>query len=185
MAPERLTGTDAHAEGGLDDEEIRAFLEKDYRRLVAGLGVVAGDPALAEEAVQEALARAWATSRRGEHIRSLKAWVAAVAMNILRSRFRRLLVELRSRRLAEARPGELLSGVEERLDVVAAVRALPRRQRDAVVLRYFVDLDIPEVARVLGTTEGATRGILHRARQALAGALQLRDPEEEDDVAKR
>jgi DNA-directed RNA polymerase specialized sigma24 family protein len=80
----------AHAHG-LPHDSLAAFLDCDYRRLVAGLALVAGSLAAAEDAVQEALARAWERGLRGEQIISLSGFVAVVATNLLRSRFRRLL----------------------------------------------------------------------------------------------
>src|SRR5205814_8600328 len=73
----------------LDEADIRAFVSTDYPRLVAGLAVVLGGRAAAEDAVQEALVRAWERSRRGETIESLRSGVAVVAMNLLRRRLGR------------------------------------------------------------------------------------------------
>ena len=66
----------------LDEFAIREFLQTHGRRIVAGLSILAGSQAVAEEAVQEALARAWERSERGERIESLAGWVATVATNI-------------------------------------------------------------------------------------------------------
>jgi DNA-directed RNA polymerase specialized sigma24 family protein len=78
----------------LQDDDLHRFLASDYRRLVAGLSLLAGRAA-AEDAVQEGLCRAWERSLRGERIESLPSWVAVVATNLLRSRVRRLLAERR------------------------------------------------------------------------------------------
>lgn len=168
----------------MDEAAIRLFLETDYHRLVAGFWLLADGEAVAEEAVQEALARAWERGERGERIESLPAWVATAAANILRSRIRRRIVERRVRkRLGPvAIEPEPPSTTELRVDVGRAIRALPRRQREAIVLRYLADLDIAEVARALGRTEGAVRTMLHRARATLALALGESDREEEDHV---
>jgi RNA polymerase sigma-70 factor (ECF subfamily) len=162
----------------LEESEIRAFLASDYPRLVAGLGVVLGGRVAAEDAVQEALARAWERSMRGEQIESLRGWVAVVAMNLLRSRLRRLGVEFRATERIAARdqaghphadptPGSS----EERLDLAHALRALPRRQREALVLHYFGGLGIADIARALHTRPGAVKQLLHRGRRSLANAL--------------
>ena len=172
----------------MDEAAIRLFLETDYHRLVAGFWLLADGEAVAEEAVQEALARAWERSERGEHIESLTAWVATTAANILRSGIRRRIVERRARkRLGPlARHESAPSPTSElRIDMGRAIRALPRRQREAVVLRYFADLDSAGVARVLGMSEGAVRTMLHRARATLAAALAEPDREEEGDVVGR
>ena len=170
----------------MDETDIREFLAGDYRRLVAGLSVIAGGRAAAEDAVQEALARAWERSLKGERIESPKAWVAVVARNILRSGFRRLLVERRARIwLAQDVAGqEGIGTAHEHAPLLRAVAALSRRQREAVALHYFADLSLAEVAHVVGTSEGAVKGLLHRARRSLADALGDRLSEEVDGVPR-
>jgi RNA polymerase sigma factor (sigma-70 family) len=159
-------------EGALDEVAIRQFLERDYARLVAGLSLVTGSQPVAEDAVQEALARAWERSLRGEVISSLRGWVAVVALNVVRSRFRRLRVERSALRFTEgARPALSLDASEDRLDLERALRSIPRRQRDAIVLRYAVDLPIRDVATALGLTEEGVKALLYRARRSLADAL--------------
>ena len=162
----------------MDEFTIRDFLVRHYPRVVAGLALTCDSRALAEDAVQEALVRAWERSERGEEIRSIDAWVSVVATNLVRSRFRRLRVERRerSRRAHDAHAGSSVGwpageAAEDRLQVVRALAALPRRQREATVLRYYLDLDVAEVARALGVSEGTAKTTLHRARVALAAAL--------------
>ena len=62
------------------------FVEADYVSLVAALGLIGGELAGAEDAVQEALARALVALRKGTTIESLPAGVRVVALNLLRSR---------------------------------------------------------------------------------------------------
>jgi RNA polymerase sigma-70 factor, ECF subfamily len=134
-----------------------------------------GSAATAEDAVQEALARAWERSERGEQIQSLRAWVAVVAMNLSRSRWRRARAERRA--WAASAPVEpRASDDEEAIDVRRALRALPARQREATVLRYYLGLDVDEVAGAMGVSSGTVKTSLHRARGALARSL--RQPEE-------
>jgi RNA polymerase sigma factor (sigma-70 family) len=68
-----------------------------------------------------------------------------------------------------------------RIDLQRALAALPRRQREATVLRYYLDLDVREVAAALRMSEGTAKTTLHRARRALARALG--DNEEANDRA--
>jgi RNA polymerase sigma-70 factor (ECF subfamily) len=149
--------------------------------------MVAGSRAAAEDAVQEALARAWERSDRGERIDSLEGWVTRVAMNLSRSRFRRIRAEARAReRLSAQGRGPLTDAqtVETRLDVAKALAALPRQQRAAAVLRYYLDMDVREIARVLGISEGTAKTTLFRARRKLAAALGEPEVEEESDRAE-
>src|SRR5919197_1819589 len=113
---------------GLDEQDIRDFLGAEYRRLVAGLTLLAESQAIAEEAVQEALGRAWERTERAEHIEHLVGWVAVVAANILRSALRRRLAERRARgRLGRAGHGltDTMGAGGEGGDVGPGIAALP------------------------------------------------------------
>jgi RNA polymerase sigma-70 factor, ECF subfamily len=161
-------------------------LATDARRLISGIGLITGSRAAAEDAVAEALARAWERSERGEQIESLKAWVTTVAMNLTRSGLRRLRVERGFRdRMSSLPAGKgTASGVADRLDIRRALAALPRRQREATVLRYYLGLDVAEIAGVLEVSEGTAKTALFRARRALAEALGEQDLEEATDSGR-
>jgi RNA polymerase sigma-70 factor (ECF subfamily) len=156
----------------LDEAAIERFVRDDYARLVNAVAYLAGSLDVAEEMVQEALARAWAKSSRGESIESLPNWVTAVALNLARSRWRRMLVERRTReRLSaatDARPAE-----PTRIDIERALATLPRRQREVAVLRYLIEMSTKEVAEVLRVSEGTIKNSLAKARKALAAQLQV------------
>lgn len=155
----------------MQDDDLHEFLASHYGRLVAGLSLLAGRAA-AEDAVQEALCRAWERSLRGERIESLPSWVAVVATNLQRSRVRRLLAERRAgQRLGGARPRDLVEHANVRLDLLRAIQALPRRQREAVILYYFADLGIADIARAMRTGSGGAKSLLHRGRVSLGRAL--------------
>lgn len=133
-----------------------------------------GSRATAEDAVQEALGRAWERSLRGEDIRNLEAWVRTVAVNLSRSAIRRVLAERRAgdRLRLDGRLGGLAPEPSaDRVDVLEALAHLPRRQREATVLRYYLGLDVAEISAALGVREGTTKTTLHRARRALAARL--------------
>jgi RNA polymerase sigma factor (sigma-70 family) len=162
----------------MDETEIRLFLRDDYPRLVGAVALVVGDPATAEDAVQEAIVRAWERSERGEQIEALDRWVAAVAMNLTRSRLRRLRVERLARpRLVAAVTTDAPSG--DAIVVRRALAALPRRQREAAVLRYYLDLSTEEIADAMRTSTGTVKSQLSKARAHLAEALGTRDGDEE------
>ena len=61
---------------------------------------------------------------------------------------------------------------EQQRRITAAVRALPPRQREVVVLRYLLDCSTAETARTLGIAEGSVKSILSRARIVLAQTLE-------------
>ncbi|TMK59782.1 MAG: sigma-70 family RNA polymerase sigma factor [Actinobacteria bacterium] len=164
----------------LDDTTIREFLRDDYPRLVNAVALLTGDLPAAEDAVQEALVRAWIRSDRGDVIESLPAWVAVVAMNLTRSGWRRVTAERRARALLASVVADDSRGVD-RVDIQRALAGLPRRQRQIAVLRYFLQMDTREVADALGVSEGTVKNSLSKARDALAVTLQI-DEQEENDV---
>lgn len=136
---------------------------------------------MAEDAVQDAVISAWERLERGERIDRLDAWIATVALNRSRSGLRRLGAERRARsRLHAAQPDE--PGPDS-IDVRRALASLPRRQREAAVLRYVLDLTTSEVATAMGTSEGTVKSHLARARSQLTEALALH--EETDDAERR
>jgi RNA polymerase sigma-70 factor (ECF subfamily) len=137
------------------------------------MALMCGSYAAAEDAVQEALARAWERSERGQYIGSIPGWVTTVARNLLRDRFRRAMAEARARRRLAVGPegaAEMVH-VERQADVERALAGLPRRQREVAVFHYFLDLEVAEIARVLGAPDGTVKSALHRARRSLARAL--------------
>lgn len=142
---------------------------------------MSGSRPAAEDAVQEALLRAWERSERGERIDSLPAWVTTVSLNLARSGLRRVLAERRARaRLSGADRAEPEDA--DRIDLERALAALPRRQREAVVLRYYLGMDTREVAQLLHVNEGTVKSTLFRARAALARALGVPETEEANDL---
>ena len=156
----------------LDDVTIRDFLGSTYPRLVAAVALIGGNRESAEDAVQEALARAWERANRGEQIDSLPAWVTSVAMNLSKSRLRRGRAESRAReRIGAGVPGSIGGATEFGVDLDRALAALPRRQREVVVLHYYLGFDVREVAKSLGVSQGTVKTSLFRARQSIAAAL--------------
>jgi RNA polymerase sigma-70 factor (ECF subfamily) len=167
----------------MDEAAVREFVSRDYARVVNAVAYVAGSVEVAEDLVQEALARAWARSARGETIESLPNWVAAVALNLSRSRWRRVLVE---RRHASSLADAPAAGPNpDRVDVMRALASLPRRQREVAVLRYLLGMSTREVAATLHVGEGTVKNSLAKARLSLAARLRIDDAEVVNDVPDR
>jgi RNA polymerase sigma-70 factor (ECF subfamily) len=157
------------------EARLQAFVEGEYRQVVATVELVCGSLATAEDAVQEALARAWEQEARGASIERLPAWVTTVAMNLARSQMRRWRTEraVRARLVPLQRELPDAPGMSsEAYAVREALRVLPRRQREVTALRYYLGLDVAAIASWLGIGEGTVKAQLFRARQALAGALR-------------
>jgi RNA polymerase sigma-70 factor (ECF subfamily) len=152
-------------------ERIERFVAFEYPRLVRAVAVYCGDRAAAEDAVQEAMARAWDRLERGENIDALDRWTAVVAFNVVRTRFRRLRREDLTDSLL--RVGATVADGHPDPDgaLLAAVRRLPHRQRVSVLLVYYLDLPVREAAEVMDVSEGTVKNALFRARQTLATQL--------------
>ena len=163
----------------VDEVAIREFLHTAYPRLVAAVALTSGSRPAAEDAVQEALLRAWERSEKGEEIDSLEGWVTTVALNLVRSGLRRVIAERKARSRLQGIAGTDLIG-PERVDVERALAKLARRQREAVVCRYYLGMDTKEIAKVLNVSEGTVKSTLFRARAALAVSLGVDDKEAND-----
>ena len=168
----------------VDEVAIREFLHTSYPRLVAAVALTSGSRPAAEDAVQEALLRAWERSEKGEEIVSLEGWVTTVALNLARSGLRRVIAERKARSRLQGIARTDLIG-PERVDVERALPKLPRRQREAVVCRYYLQLDTREVASALELNEGTVKSTLSRARAALAQTLGIEENEEANDRGPR
>jgi RNA polymerase sigma factor (sigma-70 family) len=150
---------------------------------VAAVALVAGSRDAAEDAVQEALVRAWERPAGAERIDSLPAWVTRVALNLSKSRLRRLRAEARARDRIGSTGATAADPPESRSDVERALFKLPRRQREVTVLRYYLGMDVREVAETLGVTEGTVKTQSSRARRTLAELLGEEDDKEVDHPA--
>jgi RNA polymerase sigma factor (sigma-70 family) len=135
-----------------------------FRALLAGTL----NRAAAEDATAEAFARALAHWDAVAVHPNPRAWVLRVAWNYHRSSWRKW----------ESRWAADLPGPEPPVpepwvdpDLVAAIRGLPRGQREAIVLVALGELTPSQAARVLGTAASTVRGQLSRARAALRQAL--------------
>ena len=144
-------------------------------RLLGQLLPVTGDLHEAEEVVQEAFARASVRWSRLRDYDVPEAWVRRVAMNLVADRARRLRRQTRAV-LRISPPPEVPAVSVEALALVEALRTLPVRQRQAIVLHHLVDLPVEEVARTLAMREGTVKSLLARGRRALAA--RLGEPEE-------
>ncbi len=153
----------------LDEASIQRFLKGDYARVVAAVTLACGSRLNAEDAVQEALRRAWERGQAGDVLDSPTAWIAVVAMNLARSGLRRKLAERRALDRLAPLAGADLS--EDTMEVMAAVRKLPRREREAIVLHYWLDMPVEEIGKQLGVSSGAVKNSLFRARRSLSRSL--------------
>jgi RNA polymerase sigma factor (sigma-70 family) len=132
--------------------------------------VSVGDQDTAQDLVDEAFARAWASWRTVSRHPAPAAWVVRTALNTNISRWRR-----RRREVSVPDPGTVADPplVDEAADgpidprIMAALMRLPARQRQVVALRLILDLDTGRTAEVLGIAPGTVMAHLGRAIAAL------------------
>ena len=148
-----------------------AFCRDIHPRLVGSLRLYLGDTESARELAQDALVRVierWPQVSAMDHP---QAWTYRVAFNLARSRLRRTVAEGRARRRADAPPATSWGvDVAEVLAVRAAVGALPPRQRQAVVLRFYSDLTVDQIGEAMGCRPGTVKAHLHQALTTLRAA---------------
>lgn len=166
------------------DPALVAFCELEQPKLIGVLTLYCGNKALGEELAQEALARACLRWKQLKDMASPQAWVHRVAINLANSHFRRAAAERRARRRQAAQSSQA-SPSAETTDAVAvrdAVASLPRRQRAALVLRYFADLPVTEVAELMDCPDNTVKTLTRRALQRLGSDLQEPELKEASDV---
>jgi RNA polymerase sigma factor (sigma-70 family) len=164
----------------MDESDFEGWYLLHHARLVNSLYLVCGNSDVAREATDEAFARAAARWSRVGAMESPIGWTYKVALNRLRRQTRGLRREreLWHESSRSNRPVPVL----EHPEVWDAVRALPPRQRAAIVLRYVADRPEAEIADILGVSRSTVASNLTRARAALADTLgEQRQSEMERD----
>jgi RNA polymerase sigma-70 factor (ECF subfamily) len=140
-------------------------------RLIRQLVLITGDLAEAEDVVHEAFARAWLRWSAVRSLESPESWVRTVARRLAVSRWRKV----RNATVAwhrQAARREFVPDLDaDRVALVTALRALPERQRVAVVLHHLADLTVEQVAAETGASVSAVKQQLARGRRALARLL--------------
>ena len=151
-------------------DELDAVFTRLFPRLVGMVSLYCGDRWVAEEIAQETLSRLWEQSSSAQ-IDSPDAWTYRVAMNLANSWYRRRSIEHRARATLRA---AAVDGVQHDPDEYLAVRTallhLPRRQRQAIVLRYYADLSVDATAEVMRCAPGTVKAHTHKALAELGRA---------------
>lgn len=150
-----------------EDVALTAFCAAEHPRLVGLLTLYVGDQPTAEELAQDAFARLCEHWPRVSAMSNRRAWLNRVALNLANSWFRRRSAERRARARHGPENGVDVPAHADAIAVRGAVAGLPRRQRMALVLRYFEDLPVAEVAVQMGCAQGTVKALTHKAIVAL------------------
>lgn len=168
-----MDASDAHVEvepSGIDEivvDRLTALFRAEYQPMVRLAYLLIGDTHQAEEIVQDAFAK---VQVRAARIDEPGAYLRRCVVNGCHDRQRR-------RRRADA-VDHLLAPVDREAGaptdhVVDAVRALPRRRRTAVVLRYYLDWSERDIAAAMGVRPGTVKALVH---QGLADLRKVIEP---------
>jgi len=130
-----------------------------------------GEPAAAEDAAADAIARVWPKWAKGR-VDDFWPYLRVAVVNQVRGRGRRFAIGQRRGATAPNRDlGDFQVTVVNREVLAAALRALPTRQRTAVVLRYYEDLSEADSARAMGCSVGTVKSTTARGLLALRAQL--------------
>lgn len=150
-------------------QSFEEFFRANYTKLAQGLFLTSRSRADAEDTAQEAFARVCERWGRVKQMDSPAGYLYRVALNLEGRRVRRA-----ARFFLQTAPEDQASpsgSSDTHVDVVRAVRSLPRAQRQALMLVHWLDLPTTEAADVLGVDAATVRSRLFRARDALKERL--------------
>lgn len=157
-----------------DHDAFSALVRPEIPRLHGLAGLILRDPTRAEDAVQDALLKAWRDVPRLREADRFHAWLRRLLVNACHDEGRRL-----GRRRGEVALGpqhepRALDGFEallQRDELARGFRGLDPEERAVIGLRYYLDLSTADAAAALGMRETTYRSKLHRAIRALGAAL--------------
>ena len=155
------------------DEALTALYAAHYRSLVRLAALLLDDLPACEDVVQEAYVRVYRSWSRVSDPNKALAYLRQTVVNLSRSALRRRLVAHRLAPRPERTASEDAAyATVERDALVRALRTLPRREREAVVLRHVADLTEAQAAEVMGCSTGSVKGYTSRALAKLGDRLK-------------
>jgi RNA polymerase sigma factor (sigma-70 family) len=148
-------------------EELEALYRSRFGVFARVAASVTGDSQRAGDLVQEAFAIAVSKRRSFRGAGPVEAWVWRIVLNAARSEARRPV-----HTVAYGEPAAANGQPERDADLRAAVACLPERQRLAIFLRYYADLDYAAISEALGIHSNTVSPTLNAAHAALRGSLE-------------
>lgn len=162
----------------MDEREFEAIYTRHFDGIYRFLYKLCADPHLCEEMTQETFYQAYLSLHRYNGRCEIFTWLAAIAKNtyfkyLRRSKITHLNLELAVQSDESTSPQYILEKRLEASVVRDAVRRLPQKYRDVVVLRIYAERPFAEVARLLGISENSAKVIFHRAKEILKKEINL------------
>jgi RNA polymerase sigma-70 factor (sigma-E family) len=173
-----LAGTSLEAASGEWDaaKAVTAIYTTHYRSLVRLAVLLVRDVAPAEEVVQDSFIAMHGAWRRLRDTEKALSYLRQSVVNRSRSVLRhRMVVDKNAPKPAPDMPSAEQGAISllERSAVIAALRTLPPRQREALVLKYYGDLSEAQIATAMGISRGAVKSHTARGVAALRVVLEL------------
>jgi RNA polymerase sigma-70 factor (sigma-E family) len=165
------------------DALVAELFEREGRSLVRLARLFCDDRNAAEDLVQEAFIRLHRSAGSIRDLDRAPAFLRSIVLNLARDHNRRGLMSFRHRFAGESErtpavdPGDHAVADDESAAVLAALRTLPERQRACLVLRYFEQLSVGEVADTLGISVNSVKTHCRRGLAALEQRLETRQEE--------
>ena len=162
---------------GGNRDAFRDLVEK-YKDLLYGIAyLMTNNRASAEEQVQEAFLSAWQGIKGFRRERPFKPWLVRILVNGILAQRRRRSVATAPLEESASHPEAVgledeVAALEDRQTVRKALTCLSHEHRQVVVLRYFADMTVPQVAQSLKMREGTVKSRLHRALGQLRTQLE-------------
>ena len=168
------------------DKEAFGMLVEQYRSMLFGIAyLMMRDRGLAEDVVQEALIQIWKHLPSFRLQSSIKTWLVRIVINEVKQQFRKKkLPQVSLEDVPDVtneldEPESVLIHDQERQRLRQAIAKLPSDQREAIVLRYFSDLSVPEIAAATNQPEGTIKSRLNRALKRLNEIISNNETSEE------
>ena len=165
---------------------VRLF-EQEGRSLVRLVRLFVDDRNAAEDLVQEGFIRLARNAHRIKDDAKAAAYLRSIVLNLARDNNRRGLVSLRHHLPFDDRRASTEDEIvlrDDQREVIEALRELPHRQRDCLVLRYYQELGIDDVAATLGISPNSVKTHLKRAMAAMERRLDRADKADTADSAE-
>ncbi len=143
--------------------EYSVFFGREFPRVVRSVYLIIRDSGRAEELSQEAFIQLFRHWKKVSAYERPEAWVRRVAIRLATRHARRE----RTRSELERQTVAPQSDADGRFDVLEALRELSMKQRAAIVLHYYEDRPVDEVAEILDCSENTVKSHLHRGRASL------------------
>jgi RNA polymerase sigma-70 factor (sigma-E family) len=180
---ERAERAERAARAGLADapaDQLALLHREHFRPLVRLAAIVLGDVGLAEQVVQDAFVKLQLRWGGVRDLDKAPAYLRAAVLNGARSQLRRHKVRDRfsARRTVErpvTTPEAAALDIDDHDRMITALRRLSARQREALTLRYYLDLPEAEIAATMGVSAGSVKAHLHRGLANLGALLGPHD----------